>query len=91
MTITHVRVGGYPTTMGGDALGIGLLRWNHDGANLELLDTTPTSSPSFLARGSEGVLFATDEAGRIEAFRPARVSPCNRSVASRRAVACPVT
>ena len=70
MTITHVRVGGYTTTMGGDALGIGLLRWNHDGAGLEVLDTTPTSSPSFLAAGFNGLLYATDEAGRIEAFRP---------------------
>ena len=70
MIITHVRVGGYTTTMGGDALGIGLLRWHHDGAGLEVLDTTPTSSPSFLAAGFNGVLYATDEAGRIEAFRP---------------------
>ncbi len=70
MIITHVRVGGYTTTMGGDALGIGLLRWRHDGAGLEVLDTTPTSSPSFLAAGFNGVLYATDEAGRIEAFRP---------------------
>ena len=73
MTITHVWVGGYTTTMGGDALGIGLLRWDHDGAGLEVLDTTPTSSPSFLAAGLDGVLYATDEAGRIEAFRP---GPC---------------
>ena len=70
MIITHVRVGGYTTTMGGDALGIGLLRWHHDGAGLEVLDTTPTSSPSFLAAGLDGVLYATDEVGRIEAFRP---------------------
>jgi len=70
LTITHVWVGGYTTTMGGDALGIGLLRLNHDGSNLEHLDTTPTSSPSFLAYGLEGVLYATDESGRIEAFRP---------------------
>ena len=70
MIITHVRVGGYTTTMGGDALGIGLLRWHHDGAGLEVLDTTPTSTPSFLADGFNGVLYATDEVGRIEAFRP---------------------
>ena len=70
MIITHVRVGGYTTTMGGDALGIGLLRWHHDGAGLEVLDTTPTSSPSFLAAGLGGVLYATDEVGRIGAFRP---------------------
>ena len=70
MIVTHVRVGGYSTTMGGDALGIGLLRWHHDGAGLEVLDTTPTSSPSFLAAVLEGLLYATDEAGRIEAFRP---------------------
>ena len=70
MTITHVWVGGYTATMGGDAVGIGLLRWNHDGAGLEVLATTPTSSPSFLAAGLSGVLYATDEAGRIEAFRP---------------------
>ena len=70
MTIADIWVGGYTTTMGGGALGIGLLRWNANGAGLEVLDTTPTSSPSFLAAGSNGVLYATDEAGRIEAFRP---------------------
>ena len=70
MTSSHVWVGGYTTTMGGDALGIGLLRWNQDGAGLEVLNTTSTSSPSFLAAGLSGLLYATDEAGRIEAFRP---------------------
>ena len=69
MTSTQVWVGGYTATMGGEALGIGLLRWDHDGAGLEVIDTTPTSSPSFLAAGSNGLLYATDEAGRIEAFR----------------------
>lgn len=70
MTLADIWVGGYTATMGGDAVGIGLLRWNPDGAGLEVLDTTPTSSPSFLAAGSDGVLYAADEAGRIEAFRP---------------------
>jgi len=69
LTIADIWVGGYTTTMGGDALGIGLLRWNPDGAGLEVLDPTPTSSPSFLAAGAGEMLYATDEAGRIEAFR----------------------
>jgi 6-phosphogluconolactonase len=69
LTSIQLWVGGYTPTMGGTAEGISLLRWNADGAGLELLDTTPTSSPSFLAAGTLGLLFATDEAGRIEAFR----------------------
>jgi 6-phosphogluconolactonase len=70
----EVWVGGYAPNMGGTAEGISLLRCDPDGVGLELVGTTPTSSPSFLAAGAGGMLFATDEygtgdAGRIEAFR----------------------
>ncbi|MES2095013.1 MAG: beta-propeller fold lactonase family protein [Actinomycetota bacterium] len=65
----RVWVGGYTPTMGGTAAGISLLRLDGDGSLLELLDTTRTSSPSYLATGAGGLLYATDEAGRIEAFR----------------------
>ena len=82
MTVINIWVGGYTPTMGGTAKGISLLRWDTDGTGLELLDTTPTSSPSFLATGRGelrgglrgGLRYATDEfgtgeAGRIEVFR----------------------
>ncbi len=61
-------VGGYTPTMGGSARGIGLLRWDADAATLELVDTVPASSPSYLAAGGEGLLYAADEAGRVEVF-----------------------
>lgn len=69
MTAVDLWVGGYTPTMGGAAAGISLLRYPADGT-AELLGTTPTSSPSFLAVGSGvgngvgsgGVLYATDEA-----------------------------
>ncbi|MET4705031.1 beta-propeller fold lactonase family protein [Frigoribacterium sp. UYMn621] len=78
MTIIDLLVGGYTATMG-DAKGISLLRWHGDDARMELLETTPTSSPSFLASGPDGLVYATDEygsgpAGRIEAFRRAEGS-----------------
>ncbi|QNE47016.1 lactonase family protein [Glaciihabitans sp. INWT7] len=78
MTTIDLLVGGYTGTMG-DAKGISLLRWHGELARLELLETTPTSSPSFLASGSAGLVYATDEygtgpAGRIEAFRRVRGS-----------------
>ena len=78
MTVINIWAGGYTPTMGGTAKGISLLRWDTDGTGLELLDTTPTSSPSFLATGRGalrgGLLYATDEfgtgeVGRIEVFR----------------------
>ena len=72
-------VGGYTPNMGGTAQGISLLRCESDGTRLELVGMTPTSSPSFLAAGLGGVLYATDESGtdglgtvatgRIDAFR----------------------
>jgi 6-phosphogluconolactonase len=75
LTGLHLRVGGYTSTMGGKAEGISLLRCDADGTGLEVVGITPTPSPSFLASGATGVLYATDEfgtgeAGRIEAFRP---------------------
>jgi 6-phosphogluconolactonase len=77
----HLWVGGYTPTMGGTAEGIGLLRVGSDGDGIEFLGTViATSSPSFLASGGGGnsgdgaggagaVLYATDEAGRVESFR----------------------
>ena len=74
MTGIHFWVGGYTSTMGGTAEGISLLRCQKDGTDLEVVGTTPTSSPSFLAAGAGGLLYSTDEygtgeAGRVEAFR----------------------
>lgn len=75
---THLWVGGYTPTMGGTAEGIGLLRVGSDDGGVEFLGTViATSSPSFLASGVDGnsgagagaVLYATDEAGRVESFR----------------------
>ncbi len=55
MTGINIWVGGYTPTMGGSAEGIALLRWDTDDTRFELLDTTPTSSPSFLATGRGGL------------------------------------
>jgi 6-phosphogluconolactonase len=62
--------GGYTANMGGNATGIGLMQSGADGG-LEFLGTVvETSSPSFLAAGPDGVIYATDEAnGRLDAFR----------------------
>jgi 6-phosphogluconolactonase len=63
-------VGGYTASMGGTAAGIGLARSRADDGVLEYAGlAVPTSSPSFLASSASGVIYATDEAGRIEAFR----------------------
>ena len=66
MTGSDIRVGGYTSSMGGTAEGISLLRWEADGAGLEIVGTTPTFSPSFLAAGAGGLLYCTDEHGTDE-------------------------
>lgn len=62
--------GGYTSNHGGTATGIGLASTRSNGS-LEFLGTVvEASSPSFLAAGPDGVIYATDEAnGRLEAFR----------------------
>jgi 6-phosphogluconolactonase (cycloisomerase 2 family) len=56
--------------MGGTAAGIGLARSRADDGALEYSGlAAPISSPSFLVGSASGVIYATDEAGRIEAFR----------------------
>jgi 6-phosphogluconolactonase len=85
LTGINIWVGGYTPTMGGTAEGISLLRWDAGGTGFQLLDTTATSSPSFLATGRSGLrggssgclsggsrgelLYATDEYGTGEAGR----------------------
>lgn len=70
-TSSYFWVGGYTASMGGKARGIGLARVRPDDGRLEFLSVAvETSSPSFLVDGvADGVLYATDEAGRVEAFR----------------------
>jgi 6-phosphogluconolactonase (cycloisomerase 2 family) len=83
--------------MGGTAAGIGIARSTADGALEYSGLAVPTSSPSFLAGSASGVIYATDEAGRIEAFRrdgdrlepiggqpSSGVSPCHVSVTAER-------
>lgn len=70
-TSSHFWVGGYSGNMGGLADGIGLARVRPDDGRLEFLAVAvETSSPSFLVDGvADGVIYSTDEAGRVEAFR----------------------
>lgn len=64
-------IGGYSSSMGGEATGIGLGRRRDDGGFEYLGPAVDTPNPSFLAHGVvDGILYAVDEGGaRVEAFQ----------------------
>jgi 6-phosphogluconolactonase len=66
--VTYFWIGAYTDSMAGTATGIGLARSRADGSLEFLREVAEVSSPSFLAESARGIVYATDEAGRIEAF-----------------------
>ena len=67
--MTAFWVGSYTASMGGDASGIGWAVTRADGTLEYRGVAAEASSPSFLAHGAPGILYAVDEAAaRIEAY-----------------------